>query len=64
MTEHHKKIILAYAANDMKIKKTAENLSYGETTIVYHLNQIHRKYGLNPRRFYDLVKLVEMAKES
>ena len=63
MTEHEKIIIMAYARNDMSIRKTADVLRFGYTTINYHLEKIWEKYGLNPKRFFDLVQLVEMAKD-
>lgn len=63
MTNKEKKIVLAYADNDMLMSKTAESLFYHPNTIRYYLNKIKRKYGLDPCRFYDLVALVNSIKE-
>lgn len=64
MKEQHKQIILAFARNDTTIARTATELCYSETNIAYHLGQIKRTYSLNPKNFYDLCKLVELAKET
>lgn len=55
--------ILAFAECDMSILKTSKKTNYHWNTIMYHLEKTRKKTGLNPRRFYDLVKLVEMVKE-
>ena len=36
-------------------------LSY--VTVGYHLNQIKKSTGIDPRSFYGLCKLVQMAKQ-
>jgi DNA-binding PucR family transcriptional regulator len=63
MSELDREIILLYAKNDMSASRTAKEMHYHRNTIVYHITTIHWRYGLNPKKFYDLVKLVEMAKE-
>ena len=62
MTELEKNVILIYADNNMDISKTARAAKYHRNSIVYWLEKIKEKYGLNPRNFYDLIRLVEMAK--
>lgn len=62
MTKHEKRIIITYAQQNMSIRQTARVMNYGATTINYHLERIWEKYGLNPKCFFDLVQLVEMAK--
>ena len=57
-----REIILAFAEHSMGITATAKELYMHINTVVYHLEKIRKNTGLNPRRFYDLVKLVEMAK--
>lgn len=64
MTSKERYIIFAYARNDMNALKTAKNISCHRNAVEYHLVKIEEKYGLNPKKFYDLVKLVEMAKGS
>lgn len=62
MTNIEKTLILAYAECDMNISKTARTTHYSRNGVVYQLNKIHKKYGLNPIVFYDLVELVDRAK--
>lgn len=62
MEEKHRKLILAFAENNMNIKATARQLYRGHTTVSYHLAKIQQQYGLDPKRFWDLVMLTEMAK--
>lgn len=57
------RIILAYANNNMKINPTAQELNYSDGTIQYHLKKIKRLTGLDPWKFWDLVKLCECMKE-
>lgn len=63
MKDSHKETILAFAENDMNMTKTAESLCFARNTIAYRLDQIHKLYGLDPERFYDLCELVQMAKK-
>ena len=64
MTEIEKTVILAFAENDMNLSKTAIATHYDRNTIYYRLCCIRKKYGLNPKKFYDLIELVKMAKGS
>lgn len=59
----HKAVILSMAKNDMRLSDVAVELHYHRNTIEYHCEILKRLYGLNPKRFYDLCKLVEMVKE-
>ena len=58
-----KNIILGFAKNDMTIGRTAVDLCYHRQSIEYHLTRIKRETGLDPRKFYDLVKLLDIVKE-
>lgn len=62
MTEKDKRTVLAFAECDMNTAKTARKLCYHRETIKYQLTQIGIRTGLDPRRFYDLVKLVIKAR--
>lgn len=62
MTQSEKRIIIGYAENDMNLSRTARNIRYHPNTIRDYFPRIAKKYGLNPKKFYDLVELVEMAK--
>lgn len=61
MTELQGEIIIAFAENDMSIRRTADAIQYAPQNIQYHLERIREKTGLNPRNLFDLVKLYEMA---
>ena len=56
-------IILALADNDMKVSLAANDLHYADGTLYYHMNKIKWLTGLDPRKFWDLVKLCKIAKE-
>ena len=51
-------ILQAFADNDMSIARTSRFLYIHRNTITYHLRMIKERTGLDPRNFYDLVKLV------
>ena len=52
--------LMAYANANMKIYVAAKESYRDKATVKYHLEQVKQKTGLDPRNFYDLVKLVEM----
>ena len=56
------RILLAYADCDMEVRKTARTIHGSDTMVNYHLAKIRRVTGLNPKCFYDLIKLVEMMR--
>lgn len=58
-----KKIILAYAESNMRAKVAAEQLVVYWNLVYRRLDRIWDKTGLDPHNFYDLHKLVEMAKK-
>lgn len=62
LTDREKEIILALAESDMSVSQVSRVVYYHRNTLEYHFVKIKRKTGLNPKRFYDLVKLVDMAK--
>lgn len=61
MNDRQKETVIALAQNNMDESKTARVTRYHRNTLVYHLGRIHEQTGLNPRCFFDLVKLYEMA---
>lgn len=63
MNDRHKAIILAMADCDLQISKTARKLYCNRNTIIYHLQKIKVETGLDPEKFWDLCKLVEIARE-
>lgn len=57
------KIILAFAECNMNRIETAKKLNcIHRNTILYRFEDIYIKTGLNPKNFYDLIKLVDIAK--
>lgn len=63
LTDIEKEIILAYAECDMNTVRTGRKIYLHWNSIEWRLKRIHQKTGLDPKRFYDLVKLVEIAKD-
>lgn len=60
ITDVDMKVVRGFAENDMNSAKTAEALFMHRNTITYHLDKVKYVTGLNPYKFYDLVKLVQM----
>lgn len=60
--DRDKRVVLAYAENNMNLTATAKVVYMGVSTIRYRLHIVRQQTGLNPQRFYDLVNLVEMCK--
>ena len=55
--------LLEFAECDMCASRAARKLFYTEKAIRYRLCRVKEKTGLDPYRFYDLVKLVQMYGE-
>ena len=51
-------VLRGLALNNLKIKNTAEYLHRSRHTIDYHVRNIKKVTGLNPRNFYDMCKLL------
>lgn len=62
MNERMREVVLALAGNDMVMERAAREIYLSRSTVEYHTRQIRERTGLDPRRFYDLQKLVEMAR--
>ena len=56
-------IVIAMANHNMNVTDVARAIFAHRNTVLYHLNKVKQQTGLDPRRFYDLVKLVRMAQE-
>ena len=63
MDEIDAEIILALADNNMNESETARMLFMHRNTVVYHIGKVKKLTGLDPTNFYDLCKLVKMARE-
>lgn len=62
MTSVDFQIILALADNNMNESEAARVLFMHRNNVVYHIGKVKKLTGLDPTVFYDLVKLVQMAK--
>ena len=54
---------MEFAENDMNMSETARVLHVARQTVLYHLQKVYKKTGLNPLVFYDLVELLDMREE-
>ncbi len=59
LSEAQKSVLRALADNDLKTCAAAKALYYSYNTILYHIKEIKNKTGMDPRCFWDLVKLLE-----
>ena len=59
MSETDREVLIAFAECNMNRSKTARKLMYHRNNILYHLQKIREETGLNPYRFFDLVKLLQ-----
>ncbi len=62
MKQIDKDIILALAEYDMNVSMVARVTHYHRNTIAYRTGKIQKECGLNPLKFYDLIKLIEIVK--
>lgn len=60
-SEMQKSIILGLARNNMNVSLTSRDLRYHRNTIVYHIDIIKYKTGLDPLVYYDLCRLVRLV---
>lgn len=56
-----KEIILSMARNDLSATKTSKELHRHRNTVIYWIEKMKKDTGLDCRKFYDLVKLLEMV---
>ena len=59
MNETDKEILIVFAENNMNVCETARVLIYHRNNVDYHLKRIEEKTGLNPKNFFNLVKLLQ-----
>ena len=62
LTERQKETILAMADNDMRVYRAAKALYLHHSSLYGCFDRIKRETKLDPRKFCDLVKLVEMVR--
>lgn len=61
--ERDYQVILSLARNNMKATETAYELYVHRGTVLYRIEKIKKITGLDAMNFYDLVKLVDVAKD-
>lgn len=61
MTYKQAKIVIAYAENDMDARATGYAVHLTDGSIAYHLRNVAKETGKDPKRFFDLCWLVGMA---
>lgn len=57
------RLILSLAENDMRATETSYDLHVHRGTVLYRIEKIKTLTGLDPLKFYDLCKLVEIARK-
>ena len=57
LTDQEKEIIVNLWNNAMSIATTARVMNYNRNTIVWHMNKIKKRTGLDPRNCNDLMEL-------
>ena len=62
LPEVEKEIIRNMADCNMRATAVARKMTYHRNTIVWRLDRIEDKTGINPRSFWGLVQLIEALK--
>ena len=62
LTELEKRMVLNFARCNMSITGCAKKMNYARNSVAYHLRQVKRKTGRDPKKFYELAQLVLMIK--
>lgn len=63
LNEKEKEVVRAAARHDMRWTRVAGALGMHRNTVLYRCGRIKSKTGLDPCKFYDLIKLLEMVKK-
>lgn len=64
LTYTQKEMIRSMARNRLALSATAREMNYARNSLEYHLARVKAVTGLDPREFYDMVKLIEIVGES
>ena len=64
LTNIERQVIRTVADCDLNVTQASRVFHYHRNTLVYHMEKIKRKTGLDPRRFWDMIKLLEVINES
>lgn len=64
LSYQQKEIIVAMARCDLTVSRAAKELYRHRKNVDYHVCEIVRKTGLDPRKFYDMIRLLDMVEKS
>lgn len=62
MDDRDAQLLRAFAEHDMNVTDTAYAVRMHRNSVLYRLDVIKRETGLDPRKFYDLIKLLERSR--
>lgn len=63
MTKIDARIVAAMADCNLRPSEVARREYMHRNTVLYHLDKVKRETGLDATHFYDLLKLLEIARE-
>lgn len=63
MTKLDAQAVLTFADCNMNAAEASRRMYMHRNTVIYHLDKVKRETGLDGRCFYDLAKLLKIAKE-
>ena len=63
LNDAQKAVVFGMAAGNMCLSEAGRKSNYSRNSVVYYVEQIKEKTGLDPKSFYDLCELVRIAKE-
>ena len=63
LTDTQKVVIEALAKGRLRVARAADIAYMSQSGILYHVEKIKRDFGLDPRDFYDCIKLLAMAED-
>ena len=62
MTKLDAQAVLMFADCNMNAAEASRRMYMHRNSVTYHLDKVKRDTGLDAQNFYDLIKLVDMAK--
>lgn len=63
LTELQRNAVIAFAEAGMNANQAAKATHYHHNTIRFHLDNVKKQTGLDPRNFFDLQELYKIATE-
>lgn len=63
LTSTDKECVVAYARSNMSVRKAGEFVHLNTNTVDYHLVKVLNKTGKNPKKFFELIELLEQFGE-